>query len=552
MEKLNYFDVNGIMGYPLFDVNTGLFNGYSNSRSLLKDMDYFGIDNCLVSHYDSRKFDPMTGNYRLMEEISTHGRLYPCWVVIPTNTQEKWQIKNLIKEIKKNNVRAVRFLTGVNNFSLELDYIDNFLSGLQNNGVLLIIEYKNLGVAVPNPVEHDMVVLDEICSKYPKLNIISSGPLRQFYILLKKHKNLFFSLEWEPHSNIIEDICSKFGPEKILFGTPNCEISSRLSGAVISMLTYSNISISDKQKIAGVNLAKLLGFEKFTGSTINNCIKDDNFKSKVCNETVSLDYYIQKSQRGESFNKPIIDCHYHVGEFAAEHKPGSDLESAISLFKRGDLDKIIINSSEAVIDGNHRKGNDYIYSICKKFPEYFIGFYVFNPNFLESRDELVDYIENKKFMGIKIHPRIHKCDISDDKYKPVWEAAAKYNVLVLSHTGEGQAHSDPMQLMVISKRYPNVIFILGHGGESFKGINQSIEIVNSRDNVFIDISGWGFMHKGVLEYVAKNVGADKLVFGSDTGWIDFNFAVGVVAFSDLSKKDKEKILGKNIKDLFHK
>jgi len=66
MEKLNYFDVNEVMGYPLFDVNTGLFDGYSNSKPLLNDMDYFGIDNCLVSHYDSRKFDPMTGNYRIL------------------------------------------------------------------------------------------------------------------------------------------------------------------------------------------------------------------------------------------------------------------------------------------------------------------------------------------------------------------------------------------------------------------------------------------------------------------------------------------------------
>ena len=536
MQKFTYFDVNSVIGYPILDADVGQYYKYSDSKDLLRDMDYFGIEYSLVSHYDCRKVDPMVGNYRLLEEISDERRLYPCWVIIPSNTKDIWKVKNVISEIKKNEVKAVRMFPGIHNFSLEIDYIDRFLLELERNHILLIIEYKSLGVAVPMPVEHDMMVLDKICSKYPDLKVVSSGPLRQFYPLLEKHSNLFLSLEWEPHSGIIEDICRKFGPERILFGTPNCEIASAVSGAAISMLTYSNISSGDKRKVAGGNLIKLLGLEdRIGGFSFNNNYSNDSF--------------IAKTHKGESFKTSITDCHYHVGEFSAEYKPGSSVEKTLALFERNSLERICINSSDAVFGGNYRRGNNYILSLCKKYPDKFLGFYVFNPNFIDSSNEMVDYLENKGFAGVKIHPRIHQCDLSDNRYNCVWESSEKYRIPILAHTGEGQMYSDPIAFMEISKEYPDGIFILGHGGESFAGINESIEIVNNRENVFIDISGWGFMHRGVLEYVVKKVGADKLLFGSDAGWIDFNFAVGIVSFAEIGDEEKKKILGENMKKL---
>ena len=78
---------------------------------------------------------------------------------------------------------------------------------------------------------------------------------------------------------------------------------------------------------------------------------------------------------------------------------------------------------------------------------------------------------------------------------------------------------------------------------------QTKEILNQRENEFIDSSGWGFMHKGILEYVVEKAGADKLLFGSDAGWIDFNFAIGVVSFAEIGDEEKKKILGENMKKL---
>jgi len=461
MDKPTYFDINGIIGYPVMDINSGQYYKYSSTKDLLKDMDYYKIEYSLVSNFDCKKSEPMTGNYKLLEKISDEERLYPCWVIAPSNTMSYSEVKNLIREINKNNIKAVRMFPGIHNFSMELDYINRILQELDRNQILLIMEYKNLGVAVPAPVEHDMYVLDEICSRFPNLKIVSSGPLRQFYPLLEKHDNLFLSLEWEPHSGIIEDICNKFGPGKILFGTHYCEIASGISGVNISMVAYSNISENYKRKILGGNLKSLLGLEGKIKTFSFHIDSDDSL-------------FMSKTHKGESFDTPIIDCHYHVGLFSAEHKPGSSVERTLELFERNNIEKICINSSDAVFGGNYKEGNSHILSLCEKYSEKFLGFYVFNPLFRDSCIEMVDYIENKGFMGVKIHPRLHRCDLKDSRYNPVWEASAKYGIPILAHTGKGQAYSDPAAFMEISNKYPDGTFIIGHGGETFDGIKENL------------------------------------------------------------------------------
>lgn len=550
-----FIDINGVIGSPLFDSISGKYSGYKKSGDLINDMDFYGIDYSVVYHNNVKNSDPYEANLRLIEDISDSERLLPCWCVLPSNTEDRWKTENIIKDIEKYDIKVLRMFPAIHNINLGLPSMEEFFKSIEEKNLLLIIHYKNLGVAVPEPVDYDMVVLDRICEKYPGLNIVSSGPLRQLYYLLEKHSNLYYSLEWEMHSNIIKDMIERFGAGRILFGTPNCEISGSLSGAVVSMLNYSGISDNDKKKIAGLNLLSLLnkgaqsvGKDKKL-FTIPDKSGNENMDSRLKS---SVDAFINRTGSGLAFKTPIIDIHFHVGEFVSEYKPGSGVAYVQELLKKEDLESLCINSTEAVTNGDHVAGNKLIYELCEKYPDRLLGFYVFNPNFKESIEEMDRYLSTDFFKGIKIHPRFHKCDISDKAYIPVWEAARKFNAVVLSHTGEGQAHSDPEQYYEISKKYSDVTFILGHGGESFKGIMQCIEIVNSRKNVYIDISGWGFMHKGILEFVTGKVGADKVLFGSDVGWIDFNYAVGVVAYSMLSESEKEQILYKNARKVLRK
>ena len=54
----------------------------------------------------------------------------------------------------------------------------------------------------------------------------------------------------------IEDVCAKFGAERILFGS---SLPYGAGSAAVSMITYANISEEEKELIASGNLERLLG-----------------------------------------------------------------------------------------------------------------------------------------------------------------------------------------------------------------------------------------------------------------------------------------------------
>ena len=52
--------------------------------------------------------------------------------------------------------------------------------------------------------------------------------------------------------------------------------------------------------------------------------------------------------------------------------------------------------------------------------------------------------------------------------------------------------------------------------------------------------------------MVEEVGADKVLFGTDMPWYDPNYGIGSVLFSRISDEDKIKILYENAKKLAEK
>ena len=160
--------------------------------------------------------------------------------------------------------------------------------------------------------------------------------------------------------------------------------------------------------------------------------------------------------------------------------------------------------------------------------------------------KIKDLFEKWGLKGIKIHPRIHQCKLSDKRYKPVWEASEKYQIPILSHTGEGQFGSSPEAFDKISRDYPKGIFLLGHSGDNLEGLQICIKIAKKRRNVYLGTSDIVFAYNGMLEYAVKQIGADKILFESDACYLDFKYSLGTILYAKISDKDKARILGLNM------
>ena len=84
---ISFFDGNCVIGMRSIRRSgcAGEAEFYS-LEDLLAEMDYAGIDDALVYHSLAKEYVPMLGNRQLMDEISGHERLHPCWVVMPNGT----------------------------------------------------------------------------------------------------------------------------------------------------------------------------------------------------------------------------------------------------------------------------------------------------------------------------------------------------------------------------------------------------------------------------------------------------------------------------------
>ncbi|MCA9450297.1 MAG: amidohydrolase family protein, partial [Candidatus Omnitrophica bacterium] len=143
----------------------------------------------------------------------------------------------------------------------------------------------------------------------------------------------------------------------------------------------------------------------------------------------------------------------------------------------------------------------------------------------------------------------------DERYLPFWEFANERGAIILTHSWSPdpgkptQELSTPNRFVPLLEKYPNVKLILGHAGGREVGFRMAIEAVNRCENCWVDISGdsFGYRH---LEWLVEKMGPGKILYGTDSNWIEARYQYGHVLKSDLTSETKFKIFRENAVKLF--
>jgi len=530
VEALHFFDANAWVGQPVFDPERGEYSHYATASDLLAAMDFYGVERALVGPYRSLFGNPLPANRRLSEEIAGTSRLVPCWTLLPEQTGEAPTGRELAAQLRRAGVRAVRLAPGPFNLVFSERTLGGLLRTLEREGVLLILELPTLGVPVPEKEDVILRALDELCGAHPRLPVLAGGRLRNLYPLLQKHERLLLSMAWDPHPDLVEDVCRRFGSRRLLFATPCSENAREISGMPMLQLTHADIPSEDKRRIAGQNLAELLG-EPWPPGPGPAARKPGPARLELLS--------------GRPSPYPIIDVHAHAGAWNWEYKPACGLSELLPVMDRLGVERVCVNSTEAVLGGDHLAGNEELAAALRGREARFTGFAVIHPHFAELPSYLRRCVEELGFRGFKVHPRVHRCAITDPRLQPVWEASEKYRLPVLCHPGQGHAVSEPSPFDTGAAAHPRGIFIVGHTGETLAGMRQCIALANRHPNLYLDSSGWLFMNRGYLEHLVRRVDPGRILFGSDWSWIDLRYAAATVLFAGIEERLKAQILGEN-------
>ncbi|MCX6624293.1 MAG: amidohydrolase family protein, partial [Acidobacteria bacterium] len=109
-----------------------------------------------------------------------------------------------------------------------------------------------------------------------------------------------------------------------------------------------------------------------------------------------------------------------------------------------------------------------------------------------------------------------------------------------------QIHTNTAEMRYLAGRFPDTTIIFPHLGGNLIDITERIGIVARHPNTAIEISGSGIERVGILEKAVSEIGADRVLYGSD---FTINEPAGVIARvknAFLTPQDREKILYRNV------
>ena len=118
-----------------------------------------------------------------------------------------------------------------------------------------------------------------------------------------------------------------------------------------------------------------------------------------------------------------------------------------------------------------------------------------------------------RFRGIKFHPWLQGCSVSEPAMDAVAEIAAEFGVPIAFHDGT-PTYSLPSRMALLAQRHPRTSIILGHSG-LFEHYQEAAAAVNSAENVWACLCG---PHLEGLRHLVSRCPLDRLLWGTDAGY----------------------------------
>ena len=193
-----------------------------------------------------------------------------------------------------------------------------------------------------------------------------------------------------------------------------------------------------------------------------------------------------------------------------------------------------------------RRQNDQVLEAVEHSQGRAFGFVYLNPKHTEaSLQELDRCVRDGPMVGVKLWVAI-RCH--DECLDPIVRRAAELKAPVLQHTwfkitGNLPGESTASDLAALAARHPQASFIAAHTGGDWE---RGIRAIRSATNVTAEICG-GDPTAGFVEMAVRELGAQRVIYGSDYAGRSFASQLAKVYGAGVSEEAKQLILAGNIK-----
>ena len=197
-----------------------------------------------------------------------------------------------------------------------------------------------------------------------------------------------------------------------------------------------------------------------------------------------------------------------------------------------------------------REENDRVMRAVRRFPDRAFGSVYLSPSFPDfSVREFDRCVRDGPMVGVGELEADKRCNAPE--LDPIVERAVAMNVPILQHTwlkaeGNDPGESTPYDLVELARRHPQAKFICAHTGGDWE---RGIRIIRETKNITAEVAGFD-PTSGVVEMAVRELGAERVVYGSDVGGRSFASQLAKVSGAEISDAAKELVLGGNLRRLF--
>ena len=195
-----------------------------------------------------------------------------------------------------------------------------------------------------------------------------------------------------------------------------------------------------------------------------------------------------------------------------------------------------------------RQDNDDVLRALSHFPDRAFGFVYLNPKHTQaSLDELNRCVRDGPMVGVKLWVA-QRCNAPE--LDPIIERATALKAVVFQHTwlkitGNLPGESTPMDLAELAARHSRATIFCGHSGGDWE---RGLRVIRPLKNLYADLAG-GDPTAGFTEMAVRELGAERVIYGSDVGGRSFASQLAKVHGANIPESAKRLILAENLKRL---
>lgn len=520
---LSFFDCNVCLGkrgpkHPLEMWKT---------EDILAEMERCGISAALCYAGPAKDYSPRYGNEWLYEELKKSPKLYGCYTVCPNQAGEFMEPAEMIADMRAKDMRAARMFPKSHGYSPDESTMGAVYSALAEAGYALFVDNSELDLADVAP----------ILSAHNNLNMVITGVTcgqeRMLFGLLSRFCRLYFDLSSLQTNRLPELMYDRFGWGKVMFGSG---MPVKSAGAARAFFDYAEVFQPALKDFACGNLCNLLKLRR------------PDPEEPKCDE-IAMEAF-----QGKAISVPVLDSHAHwqsEGQTSAAGwvMPESDVDSMYKNGKKMGIDGACVAPWLGVWHDSDA-GNEAAAAMAQRYPGEVFPYLLMDPNYGQDVKATAEhYHEKLHFPGVKMFFSRTGWRYNDPIFNPWWEIADRHSLYALLDDADYPTYLADVE--ELAQKYPNVSFFLDHAGRDFATAIRYAAVAKKYPNVYLQLT-CGAPAQGVIEYLCAEGLSDKAMFGTDAPLQDPRPMLGWVASANISREDKEKILGGNMQKILDK